>query len=510
MLHPRKRFLTRRSLLLAVAASGAVGFSAYRSTIAARRSDVRYVSLEQLRETLDGDLVLPIDPSYEASRRPLSFNPSTDRRPVAIAYCVNSDDVMRALDFASGADLPVSVRSGGCDVMGRSVCEDGLVIDISLINHVASTANERTVMIGAGATAGLINADLAQSGEMVPLGCDPMVGVGGLTLGGGLGWVLGRHGAACDNLISAQVVTASGQVVLASDAVNPDLFWALKGGGGNFGIVTEMEFRTHDLLSVIGGYIVFPSEQASDFLQAYPGLMARAPRELMVELALIHTARGVMLVAMTCYCGSPQSAERALAPFRGFGVPLADDVGAREYRFVGDPAPQMIELFPAPTPPEVSPESGPPDSFNHWRGCNLTEISQSAADGIVSAMADAPLGASFGLGHFMHGASVEISADRSSLPRHPGSISVYASAAWAYHEEAETSMHWVNSAIDVLASDTSIPTYINYLAPAGPDEVAAAYGVAHLRLSTLKSAWDPENNFRHNNNILPRQPAVRR
>ncbi len=492
---------TRRALLAAGIGTIAAGtWQRYRRSEAANAYGLAQAELSRFRAALDGDVILPADTAYETARRTASYNPLTSFRPAAIVYCESARDVARCIEFARANELPLSTRSGGCDILGQSSCDRGIVADLSLINGVGINHANRRATIGAGARAGLVNADLGAAGLAIPLGCDPVVGVGGLTLGGGLGWLLGKHGTASDNMVSARLVTADGEIVDASRDDNPDLFWALNGGGGNFGIVTAISFRTQAFRQVIGGYIVYAMDHAADFLMAYPALMQAAPRELMVELAIIGTVQGPVLVAMTCFPGSAEDAAAALQPFFDIVPPVADDIGLRDYPSVGTPSADMIARFPAP-PVETPAGAGEIDNFNHWRGCNLTQIDAVSAATIVAAMRNAPPGGTFGLGHFMKGAALEASAGHTAMPRHAGSMCAYFSASWRHAGQAAAHMAWVDQANEALGARSDTPTYVNYLASNAETDIRSTYGENYERLRAIKSRWDPENIFRNNRNI---------
>lgn len=492
---------SRRSFMVGLVA--AATWSGFAKSELAARTGLSQQSVSRLGDSLQGSLILPPHNAYASARRAVSHNPLTDTRPLAIAYCETTADIARCVEFALEHDLPLAARSGGCDILGRSSCDEGLIVDLSEINLVQPRPDDGLVSIGAGATAGLINSDLAEVGLAVPLGCDPMVGVGGLTLGGGLGWLLGSRGTASDNLRSAQIVMADGSIMNTSARENSDLFWGLNGGGGNFGIVSRMDFETCQVRQVIGGYIVYPLHVAQDVLLAYPHLMATAPRELMVELASINTARGPVLVAMTCFSGSATDAACALAPFLDIAPYLAEDIGQREYQFVGNPSRTMIDAFPPPSREFPSEMSADADNFNHWRGCNLIAIDERTASSIVDAMENAPPGGSFGLGHFMKGAALDVSPHLTAMPRHQGSMCAYFTASWTDPSDSVQRMQWVAEATEAISARSSIPTYINYLASDAELDIRRTYGENYQRLAELKSRWDPCNIFNNNRNIRP-------
>jgi len=249
-------------------------------------------AVARLRSSITGEVITPDDPRYEDARRVshFNFNPTTDRFPSLIVFCASAEDVMRALEFARTHALEIAVRSGGNDVLGESVSQGGLVIDLSRLNAITIDPTRRVAMCGSGARAQDVNVATQAHGLAVPLGCHPAIGVGGLTLGGGLGWLLGKYGATCDNLLAAEIVTADGQMLSVDTNDNPELFWAVRGGGGNFGIATNFVYRAHPVGRVLGGYLAYDGERSSEFLRFYPRRHGPGPRR----------ARGRAQVVLDC------------------------------------------------------------------------------------------------------------------------------------------------------------------------------------------------------------------
>jgi FAD/FMN-containing dehydrogenase len=295
------------------------------AVVASIGSQRRADPLTRFRHHFAGTVLLPGDAEYDRVRAVASVNPRTNKCPRLIARCVNADDVARALEFGCAQSLEIAVRAGGHDVLGASVCDDGIVIDVSRMQAIRIDPSSRIARIEAGVRSRDLNIASAPYGLVAALGCHPAVGVAGLTLGGGLGWFLGRFGAACDNLVSADVITADGKRQHARKDENADLFWALHGGGGNFGIVTRLELQLHPVGRVFGGLIAFRSDLGS-FLRFYRNFMQAAPDALVMETSIVVADQPVILCT-ACWSGEPTEGERVLAPLRAFGPSAADAIG---------------------------------------------------------------------------------------------------------------------------------------------------------------------------------------
>ncbi len=282
-------------------------------------------TVDTLAADFAGEVIVPSDAGYDSARR--IWNASIDKRPGVIARCSGVADVVRTVKFARANDLLVSVRGGGHNVAGRALCDDGIVIDLSAMRGVVVDPQSRTVRVQGGATLADVDRETHAYGLAVPTGTVSRTGIAGLTLGGGVGWLVRKYGLTCDNLLSCEVVTAEGKLVTASETTNPDLFWGLRGGGGNFGIVTSFLIKTHPVSTVLSGLILYPRSQASAVLNQYRAFMTTAPEELTAYGALIWTPEGTPVVGIAgCYCGELAEGERVLRPLRAFGSPVLDAI----------------------------------------------------------------------------------------------------------------------------------------------------------------------------------------
>lgn len=486
-------FSRRRFLALAGAAAA--------STALPRRGLADATAgLPALAAGLAGELVAAGHPLYDTARRTASFNPRFDRRPLAMVGVRSEDDIARAIDFARRHDLPLAVRSGGHDVLAASVCDDGIVIDTRFLTDVALNETSGHVRVGAGAVAGSVTDEAGRSGRAVAVGCNSQVGVSGLTLGGGIGWFVGSHGATCDTLVSARVVTLDGGVRIASPADNTDLYWAIRGGGGNFGVVSEWTFASHMQPNVVCGGIVFPGERTAEFLTFYRDYVSKSPDELTVEV-IGNSYRVPMIAAAVCYSGELRHAADVLRPLREFATPLADGIAERPYAML-EAVPADVARYLEFAPEVVDGEESEPGSY--WQGTTVAGLSDEVIDTIVAALAAAPPGWSFGLGHVMRGAITRIEPRATPLLRTPGATTVHFDAGWRYRSRAEPLMHWVDAAtVATMAVSGDVPTYVNYLSKDTPASVRESYGANYARLAQLKAKYDPDNLLSGNRNVMP-------
>jgi len=346
---------------------------------------------------------LPGNSNYESARSVGSFNPSTDKHPLIIARCADSSDAAQSIQFASDHSLEVAVRAGGFDVLGASVCEGGMVIDLSRMNAISVDSRQRTSRVQAGARSAELSSAAAALGLAAALGCHPAVGVAGLTLGGGLGWLAGKYGASCDNLRGADLITADGRMIRTSDTENPDLFWAIRGGGGNFGVVASFDFQLHPVDRVFGGVAAYRGDIAA-FLRFYGDFMKAAPDELTVELSIRVLGKPTIL-ATACWSGDLAEGERVLRPLREFGMLIADAINVVPYAHLIDrPGPDFgRRLFDSGSSPPPPPRVDNSRVCDYWRGGSLQELSNGAAETIAAAARNAPPSWSIGLGHYIHG-----------------------------------------------------------------------------------------------------------
>jgi FAD/FMN-containing dehydrogenase len=450
-----------------------------------------------LRSAFKGSIIVRGDADYDRSRAVASVNPSTDKHPRLIARCSTAGDIARAIEFGRAQALEIAIRAGGHDVLGASVCEDGIVIDVSRMKAIVIDPGRRTARVEAGVRSSELNAATSRHGLAAILGCNPAVGVAGLTLGGGLGWFLGRFGAACDNLLAADVIDAHGTRRHASAETNADLFWALRGGGGNFGVVTAFEYRLQPVDHVLGGLIAFRTDIAP-FLRFYRDFMKVAPDALAVETSIVMLERPTVLCT-ACWSGDPAEGERALRPLREFGPPVADAIGLVPYALLTErPGPEFAARVFGPSP-TTAPLTG--QVYDHWRGGSLENLSDGVIDQVDIAIGGASRGMSMGLGHYMHGRICQVPAAATPLPRTAGQFTYFFDANWRDPARADLAMRWVNDASAAMRPWSSAGTYVNYLSSDSDESVRAAYGANYQRLAALKRKFDPTNVFHCNRTI---------
>jgi len=452
-------------------------------------------AFESLGDGLRGPLLRPDDEGYDDART--IWNAAIDREPAAIARCRGTADVITAVRFVREHDLLFSVKSGGHHVSGAAICEGGLVIDLSEMTGVRVDPHARTVRVQGGATWGDVDHETQAFGLAVPGGQDPNIGVAGLTLGGGVGWLSPKYGLTSDNLLSADVVTAEGELVHASEGENPGLFWALRGGGGNFGIVTSFEFQLHEVgPEIFAGSLVYPAEETCAVARRYREFVADAPREVRLlfgsmELPAasyypeeIHNSRAAMLI--TFYAGPPEEGKRVLAPLREFGDPVMDSLRGRPYKAfqrVGD-------------------SQGPMRTY--VKSQYLSTLADGAIETIDAYAADAP---SSGATVFVSprlGAETDPSSDATAYPHRDPAHHLLIEARWDDPERDDEHVEWVRECHEALGPYTTGDVAMNFLTDdEGDERVRTAYGGNYERLVEVKTEWDPENLFRMNQNIEP-------
>jgi len=444
-------------------------------------------AVEQLRARHRGELICPGDAGYDAARR--IWNGSVDKHPGMIARCSGVADVIEAVSFARDNDVLLAVRGGGHNVGGRALCDDGLVIDFSRMKGIHVDPKSRTVRAQPGATLGDLDRETHVFGGAVPAGVVSKTGIAGLTLGGGVGWLVRKYGLTCDNVLSFEVVTAEGKVVTASAGENDDLFWALRGGGGNFGVVTSFEYRMHPVSTVLGGMIVHPRERAAEVLRFYRGFVETAPEELTVYAALLHTPDGVPAVGvLTCYCGELEQGEKILKPLREHGTPLLDAIQPM-------PFPQMQSLLDA---------AFPDGNQNYWKSTFLRELSDEAIETVVAHANQAPSPMSAVILEFYGGAASRVGAADTAFGHRAAQYDLGILGHWADPKESERNIAWARGFAAAMQPYSSGAYLLNFLdAEEGADTIKAAFGANHARLVAIKRKYDPANLFRVNQNIPP-------
>ena len=442
------------------------------------------LNTESLRSNFSGDILQPGNPGYDSARR--IWNASVDKRPALIAQCTGTADVITAVTFARDNNLLTAVRGGGHNVGGRALCDEGIVIDLSRMRGVSVDPHDRVVRVQGGATLGDLDRETHAFGLAVPCGVVPKTGIAGLTLGGGVGWLIRKYGMTIDNLVSCQVVNAHGKVLTASATENDDLFWALRGGGGNFGVVTSLVFRAHSVHTIIGGLVLYPRPAATDVIRNFRDYIESAPDEITAYAALLHAPDGTPMVGVAvCYCGDPEEGDRVLRPLRGFGTPLVDTVAAI-------PFPAMQSLF-AP--------SFPDGNYNYWKSSLHAELSDEAIETVVARgnLMQSPLSAV--VIEYYAGAAGRVPNDATAFPYRDLPWDIVIAAQWTDARETPTHRDWARGTENALRP---FATGAHILAALDVDDaVPTAFGANLPRLSAIKGKYDPENFFRVNQNIKP-------
>ena len=443
--------------------------------------------LEELRTQLRGEVIGPADPEYDTARR--VHNGMIDKRPAVIARCAGVADVMAALQFGLAHDLPIAVRGGGHNVAGKAVCDDGIVIDLSQMKGMRVDPGNRTARAEAGLTGGEFDRETQAFGLATTGGAVSTTGIAGLTLGGGIGWLQRKYGLTCDNLLSADVVTADGRFLTASETENPDLFWGLRGGGGNFGIVTSFEYRLHPLGQVLGGPVLHPFEAAQEAFGFFREFMNSAPDEVSGAFGLGPLPDGQRAVFLfVCYAGPPEEGEKVIAPVREFGSPLEDLIQPMSYC-------DLQQAFDADFPFGLK---------NYWKSSNLATLSDDAIETMVAFMESAPSLKPMVFVERLGGAVARVPAEATAFGHREAEYDLIIAAIWGDDAEQEAHVDWARSFWEATQPYSTESVYVNYLSEEGEERVRAAYGGEHYtRLVELKRKYDPENVFRSNQNIKP-------
>ena len=441
-------------------------------------------ALSQLRSRLAGALVLPGDPTYDEARR--VFNAMIDRYPAAIAQCAGAADVVAAVNFAREHDVLVAVRGGGHNVAGQSVCDGGLVIDLGPMKGIEVDAERRVVTAEAGLRLGELIPALERHGFVTPTGTVSNTGLAGLTLGAGFGYLCGKYGLAIDNMAGAEIVTADGQVLHASETEHPDLFWAIRGGSGNFGIVTRFELKLHPITQVLSGMLLYPFPAARDVLRLYRDVAASAPDELTIYAAIVTGPDGRQAVGLIpCWCGDMAEGERVLAPVRAFGPPIMDMVGPMPYSTVNT----LVDA------------AAPPGLRHYWKQNLLRELSDEAIDVIIDFAARVPSPRTAILIDHAHGAAHRVDPSAMAFPNRENPHGLVILSMWERAEEDATNIAWTRELADATRRFSTGLFYINETLD---EPIRAAFGPNYDRLTELKATYDPTNLFRHNANIPPK------
>jgi FAD/FMN-containing dehydrogenase len=447
-----------------------------------------------------GEAIAPEDEGFETARA--VWNGVVDRRPRLIARCSGTADVVAAVRFAREHDIEIAVRGGGHNVAGTAVCDDGIVIDLSAMNAVSVDPVGRVALVQGGALWGDVDHETQAFGLATTGGIVGHTGVGGLTLGGGIGWLMRKHGLTVDNLVEAEVVTAEGEIIRASAGDHPDLFWALRGGGGNFGVVTAFRFALHPVgPTVIAGPVFWAAEDTVEVLRFYREFVSGAPDELgnVIRLGTIPPLPVVSeelhyrpaIAVASCYAGPLEDGERAVAALREFGTPLVDLVGPTRY---------------------VDHQTGLDDTVPHgwhyyWKATNLTGLSDEVIDIVAEHAYRANSPRSYAAMFHLGGAVARVPRDATAYPGRDAEHNIVIDAAWLPAEDdavGPAERTWTREFLDALQPHRA-GVYVNFLdADDDKSRVREAYGEAtYRRLAEVKAKYDPENVFHNNKNIQP-------
>ena len=443
----------------------------------------------ELAGQVSGSVLGPHQEGYDAARA--VHNGMVDRRPAVIARCRTTNDVIAALELACRAGLEVSIRGGGHNVAGRAVTDGGVMIDLAEMKGIAIDPVQATATAEGGVVWGELNDAAAEHGLAVTGGAVSGTGIAGYTLGGGLGWLMARHGLASDNLLAVELVTAEGDVLHVDAASHADLFWALRGGGGNFGVATSFTYRLHPVKTVVGGLIAHPLDAAPDLLRFYRDAVADASDDLTVFAGLVHApdGSGAKLAALIVFhTGDAGEAESDLAPFKTWGSPLLVDVGPMPYPVMNtllDPG------FPA-------------GSLNYWLSSFTRGLPDELIDIAVERFATVPSPMTGILLEHFHGAVTRVGATETAVPHRDEGWNLLIPSVWTDPADSDANIAWSRKTFAALRPHFATGRWLNYLGDdQAEDAIRAAYGPNYDRLREVKRRYDPDNVFHLNHNVAP-------
>lgn len=486
--------VSRRDLIKGTMAAGGLallGSPTLASAANTGSAAAEAVPFADLARQLRGGVIAPGHARYDASRK--VFNDMIDRRPLAIAQCSGAADVMHVVRYAREHDLPISVRGGGHNVAGKAVRDGALLIDLGAMRGVRVDPVRRRSRAMAGARLRDLDHESLAVGVVTPSGTVSDTGIAGLTLGGGFGWLQRKHGLTIDNLVSADVVTANGEFLVASDDDNADLFWALRGGGGNFGVVTSFEYKAYDVEPAIAGMAIHTGDRLQDLLQFYRDFTASAPDSVMTMAGALPgipdtpSAGGIAAWIAVCYTGDAAEGEKLLRPVRDFGTPFINSIGPMPFSAVQ-------QMFDAGSPPGMR---------HYWRSSLVEELSDDLIDLVVAKAAELPPPGSMLLIEHMGGAIGRVGPTDTAFSGRNAQYNVSMLSAWLDASADDANIAWTRNTGNALKEYGTGGAYVNYMADEGEAAVRAAYEVNLARLIEVKRKYDPDNVFSANHNIAP-------
>jgi FAD/FMN-containing dehydrogenase len=453
-------------------------------------------ALSALDGTLSGRLIRPGDPDYDEARA--LWNAMIDRRPGVIARVRDVSDVARSVRFAKDHDLLLAIKGAGHNIAGRGVCDGGMVIDFAEMKNIDVDPGSRIARVEAGCTLGDLDAATQPHGLAIPVGINSTTGIAGLTLGGGFGWLSRKHGLTVDSLRSAQVVTADGEEITASETENPDLFWAIRGGGGNFGVVTSFDFALHPLgPEIFSGLVIHSFDQAEPILKEYRRVVAGAPDEV-TTWAVLRKAPPLpflpeewhgkhVLILAGLYAGDPSDGEEAFKEIRGLGNPIVDVMGPHDFSAWQQAFDPLLT----------------PGARNYWKSHDLTELSDGLIDTLTRYSSKLPSDATEIFVAHLGGAVNRIPDDATAYPHRDVEFVINVHARWDEPAEDARCMEWAREFFHASAPFATGGVYVNFMPEDEEDRTGGAFGANLVRLSRVKQRYDPDNFFRVNQNISP-------
>ncbi len=455
------------------------------------------ITIQEFSQALSRPLIMPSDSGYDEGRS--VWNGMVDKRPVMIANCINVDDIKRCVNFAHSHDLLVSIKGGGHNVAGRAVCDDGLMINLSQMNAVVVDPVKRTVSVESGATIGELDKETQKFGLATPVGIVSKTGIAGLTLGGGIGYLGRKHGLTIDNLLSVELVTAKGDLIFASETENSDLFWALRGGGGNFGVVTSFEFKLHELgPEIMTAQVFYPIEDAKQVLKFYREFTSNAADELAGYALVVRVPpvdpfpealQGKTAIALVVsYAGSLDDGKTALEPLENFGNPILRAIMPMSFLAL-----------------QTSFDQGVPNGMRYyWKAHYIDHLSDEAIDVFVNHTNHIPGPLSIVGFEPFGGAITRVEESATAFPQRSASYVLGLWSGWIEAENDENIINWTRELYHKMTPFASGGVYSNYLDNDDSDKISASFGSNYSRLQDVKNKYDPNNFFRLNQNIIPK------
>jgi len=450
-------------------------------------------TIQKFRESLRGQTFCPGEPGYDTTRA--IPNAMIDRRPAIIARCAGVADVITCVRFAREHDLLVSIRGGGHSVAGKSVCDDGLMIDLSGMKGIRVDPVRRTAQAETGLKLGEFDRETQTFGLATTLGVVPTTGISGLTLGGGFGNLMAKYGLALDNVISLDIVTADGRLLTANPHENQDLYWGVRGSGGNLGVVTSLQYQLHEVGPVLGGAVLYPVERTKPVLHFCREFAASLTDDVVIQGGAFTLPDGTKVLGVAaCYCGSSLAeGEKILQPLRKFGPPIADMISPMSYV-------QMQSFFEP---------FFPPGRYTYVKSNFLKALSDEAIETMAEWAGTSPSPFSFApFFEHWHGAASRVRVEETAFPHRQHSWNVFAWSVWENPADSERNIHWTRQCWEAMRPFLVGGSYVNYVSDEGDTFARSAYGSNYDRLVALKNKYDPTNFFRMNHNIKPTQTAA--